>query len=60
MYNHASENYKCQICPAVNGIENEDTWIKQADIVYKDDIVTVFIGSKFVKNNSGHPIIVPN
>jgi histidine triad (HIT) family protein len=60
MYNHAPENYKCPICPAINGIENEDTWIRQADVVYKDDVVTVFIGSKFVKNNPGHPIIVPN
>ncbi|HAT74181.1 MAG: Diadenosine tetraphosphate (Ap4A) hydrolaseHIT [Candidatus Moranbacteria bacterium GW2011_GWF2_36_839] len=60
MYNHSPENYKCPICPAINGIENEDTWIRQADIVYRDDVVTVFIGSKFVKNNPGHPIIVPN
>lgn len=60
MYNHAPENYKCPICPAINGIENEDTWIKQADVVYRDDVVTVFIGSKFVKSNPGHPIIVPN
>ena len=60
MYNHAPENYKCPICPAVKGIENEDTWIKQADIVYQDKLVTIFIGSKFVKNNPGHPIIVPN
>ncbi|MFA4817377.1 MAG: HIT family protein [Parcubacteria group bacterium] len=60
MYNHAPENYKCPICLAVKGIENEDTMIKQADIVYKDDLVTIFIGSKFIKNNPGHPIIVPN
>lgn len=60
MHNHAPGNYKCPICPAIMGVENEDTWIKQADIVYKDKLVTVFIGSKFVKNNPGHPIIVPN
>lgn len=60
MHNHAPENYKCPICPAVNGIENDDTWIKQADVVYKDNIATVFIASKFVKNNAGHPIVVPN
>jgi histidine triad (HIT) family protein len=60
MYNHASKNYVCPICPAINGVENEYAWIKQADIVYRDDIVTVFIGTKFVKNNPGHPIIVPN
>lgn len=60
MYNHAPENYKCPICLAIDGIENDDTWIKQADIVFRDEIATVFIGSKFIKNNPGHPIIVPN
>ncbi len=34
--------------------------IVQADIVYKDELVTAFIGSFFVGDNHGHPIIVPN
>ncbi len=33
MYNHTPANYKCPICPAVNGIENGDTLIAQSDIV---------------------------
>lgn len=60
MHNHAPENYNCPICLGVNGIENEATMLKQADIVYKDDVVTVFINSKFVGNNPGHVIVVPN
>jgi histidine triad (HIT) family protein len=55
MYNHAPKNYKCPICLAVSSIENEDTLIKQTDIVYKDKLVTIFISSFHL-----HPIIVPN
>ncbi len=60
MHNHAPENYNCPICLGVNGIENEATMLKQADIVFKDDLVTAFINSKFVGNNLGHVIAVPN
>jgi len=59
MYNHAPENYKCPICITINDIENEDTMIKQDDIVYRDDIVMAFISSKFVGNNPGHVLVVP-
>ena len=60
MHNHAPENYKCPICLAIKGIENEDTMIKKTDIIFKDDAVTVFIGSRFVENNLGNVIVVPN
>jgi histidine triad (HIT) family protein len=60
MNNHAPESYRCPICPAVQGLENEDTLIKQSDIVYQDDLVTAFIGSFFIGKNDGHPIVVPN
>jgi histidine triad (HIT) family protein len=60
MFNHAPENYICPICLAVKGIENEDTMIKKTDIILKDDSVMVFIGSRFIENNLGNVIIVPN
>ena len=59
MYNHEPREYKCPICLANKGIENENTWINQNDIFYKDDLIIGFIGSKYVKNNPGHPILVP-
>ncbi len=59
MFNHAPSEYKCPICLAIRGIESDDTWIKQSDIFYKDDLVMGFIGSKFVTGNEGHPLIVP-
>ncbi len=38
MHNHAPTNYQCPICLAIEGIENENTWIKPADIFYRDDL----------------------
>ncbi len=59
MYNHAPNDYICPICLAIKGIENENTWIVQDDIFYRDDLVVGFIGSKAIKGNEGHPLIVP-
>lgn len=59
MYNHAPANYICPLCLAVNGIESEDTMMKQDDIVYRDDTVIAAISSKFVKKNPGHVIVFP-
>ncbi len=60
MYNHEPENYQCPICIGLQGIESDDTLIRQSDIVYRDDTVTVFIGSFFVGDNPGHPLVVSN
>ncbi len=59
MYNHAPQEYKCPICLAVEGIESEDTMMKQDDIFYRDDLVMAVINSKFVGNNPGHAIVIP-
>lgn len=60
MITHAPEQYICPICVAIRGEENEQTLIRQSDIVFKDDLVTAFINSFFIKNNPGHVIVVPN
>lgn len=60
MFNHAPENYICSICLGVQGIENEHTLLKQADLVYKDNLVSAFINSFWVGKNEGHVIVVPN
>lgn len=57
---NAPENYVCPICLGVKGIESSDTLMKPSDVVYKDDLVTVFINSFFMGKNAGHVIIVPN
>lgn len=58
-YNHAPADYKCPICIAVEGIENEYTMMKQDDIFYRDELVMAAINSKFVGDNPGHVIVVP-
>lgn len=60
MYNHALQDYKCPICLGAQGIKNEDTMLKQADLVFKDNLVSVFINSFFINGNEGHLIVVPN
>ncbi len=60
MYNHAPDGYKCPICLGVKGIENEDTLLKQADLIYKDDLVSVYINSFWIDTAKGHVIVVPN
>jgi histidine triad (HIT) family protein len=60
MFNHAPKDYNCPICIAIKGHENDDTLIRQSDIVYKDDLVSAFISSFFIGKNLGHIIIVPN
>ncbi len=60
MYNHAPTDYKCPICLGINGVENEDTLLRQADLVYRDDLVSVFINSFWIDTTRGHVIVVPN
>lgn len=57
---NAPDNYICPICLGTQHIENEHTLMKQADIVYADDMVTVFVNSFFLGKNAGHVIVVPN
>lgn len=60
MTRNAPANYVCPICLAIKGIENKATLIKQKDLVYRDEIVSVFINSFWIKTVEGHLIVVPN
>lgn len=60
MYNHAPSDYICPICLGVRGIENDKTLLLQQDLLYKDNHVSAFINSFWIKNNPGHVIVVPN
>lgn len=57
---NAPKDYVCPICLGVKGIENNDTLIRQPDIVYKDEAVTILVNSFFMPSNEGHVIVVPN
>jgi len=54
------KDYICPICLGNKGTENDDTLLKQADLVFKDNLVSVWINSFWIKGNEGHLIIVPN
>ncbi|MEI8232133.1 MAG: HIT family protein [bacterium] len=60
MYNHAPSDYVCPVCLGLKGIVNDKTLLLPQDVVYKDDLVTAFINSFWIKNNPGHVIVVPN
>lgn len=60
MKSKAPKNYICPICLGNQGVESEDTLLKQADLVFRDDLVSVWINSFWIKGNEGHVIIVPN
>jgi len=60
MISRASTDYVCPICLGNQGIENEQTLLKQADLVFRDELVSVWLNSFWITGNEGHVIIVPN
>lgn len=59
MKKHASPNYICPICLGIQGIENENTLIRDSDILFIDEFIMVFVASYFIKGSEGHLIVVP-
>ena len=59
MFNHAPNGYDCPICVAVQGIESDNTLIRKSDILFKNNVVMVFIASFFITGSEGHLIVVP-
>jgi histidine triad (HIT) family protein len=57
---NAPKNYVCPICVALKGHENDTTLIHQADIFYKDDLVTGLINSFAFGGVAGNAIVVPS
>lgn len=60
MFNHAPDDYCCPICLGVKGVEDERTLLRKTDLLYSDELVSVFMNSFFIKGNEGHIIVVPN
>lgn len=54
------KSYTCPICLGNDGVENDDTMLKQADLVFRDELVSVWINSFWIGKNEGHLIVVPN
>jgi histidine triad (HIT) family protein len=60
MTSHAPVGYVCPFCLLVAGVENERVLSRQSDLVYKDAVVTAFIGAKQWPFTPGHVLIIPN
>lgn len=60
MYQHAPADYKCPFCLIASGIDDDNVWTKQSDVVFRDEAVTGFVGSRWWPNNPGHVIVIPN
>lgn len=60
MKSTTQKTYICPICLGIQGVENESTLLKQTDLVFRDNLVSVWINSFWIKGNEGHVIIVPN
>ena len=60
MYNHAPENYHCPICLGIEGVENEHTMLMKEDLIFRDELTSVYLNSFFINGNEGHVIVVPN
>ncbi len=54
------KSYVCPICLGNDGVENDDTLLKHADLVFRDELVSVWINSFWIGKNEGHLIVVPN
>ncbi len=60
MQSNNAKEYLCPICLGNQGIESKDTLLKQADLVLRDELVSIWINSFWIHGNEGHVIIVPN
>ena len=60
MYMHAPPGYICPFCLLIQGKENEQTQLKQTDIVFQTADITVFMATRKWPNNGGHVLIIPN
>ncbi len=60
MYNNAPENYICPICLGIEGVESEHTMLMKEDLIFRDELTSVYLNSFFINGNEGHVIVVPN
>jgi histidine triad (HIT) family protein len=59
MYNHEPEDYDCPLCHIANNepIKGES---QESTVIYRTDLVTVFIAGRWWRAAPGHVIIIPN
>jgi histidine triad (HIT) family protein len=60
VFNHAPPGYECFVCQTVAGTDNDGDWVKQSEIVHRDDAATAWMNSRFWGRNPGHVVVVSN
>jgi histidine triad (HIT) family protein len=60
MYNHAPPEYACPFCLLIQGEENADSRLRQADIVIQTAEATAVMATRQWPNNPGHLLVIPN
>jgi histidine triad (HIT) family protein len=60
MYTHAPPKYICPFCLLIQGKENNQTQLRQTDIVFQTTDITAFMATRRWPNNQGHVLIIPN
>jgi histidine triad (HIT) family protein len=59
MFNHAPSDYDCPLCHIAKG-EPTARGNEESTVIFRNDMVTVFIAGRFLRSNPGHVIIIPN
>jgi histidine triad (HIT) family protein len=59
-YSHEPDGYVCPFCRIAAGEDLEDGYTQQADVVYRDDVVTAFVALGWWPANAGHLLVAPN
>jgi histidine triad (HIT) family protein len=59
VYSHEPPGYECPFCAVVGGADNQP-WVLQRDIVYRDEETTAWLNGRWWPKNPGAVIIVPN
>lgn len=54
------DGYRCPFCRVAAGEDLRDDFTNQADVIFRDDVVTAFISSAWWPANPGHVLVVPN
>ena len=59
MFNHEPPGYVCPLCEIINGADNEPPWTTQADVVYRDDTIIVWVNPKWWGDIEGNVVVIP-
>ena len=59
-FHHAPPDYDCPLCRIAGGLDCEDPWTRQGEVLERGERVTAFISSQQWPKNPGHAIVIPN